>query len=121
MSQKESPFACDMTAIAVNQRDEHLSNLNRIFAAVEEITELPDGYLFCLSNKSDLLLAAARFIELERKCCPFFDFRLDVEREGGPIRLSVTGREGVKPFIISEISEHLRPNLQHIEVHHPGK
>jgi hypothetical protein len=42
----------------------------------------------------------------------FFDFSLEVEREGGAVWLSLTGREGVKPFIMAEIGEHLRANFQ---------
>jgi hypothetical protein len=121
MTEQESPFACDMSAIAGDQRGKHLLNLGTIFQAVEKFTELPDGYSFRLQNKADILIPAAHFIELERKCCPFFGFRLEVEREGGAVWLSLTGREGVKPFIMSEISEHLRSNIKHIEVHHPGK
>src|SRR5215471_8461622 len=41
---------------------------------------------------------AAEFITLERLCCPFYDFALESEREGGPVWLTLTGREGVKEF-----------------------
>jgi hypothetical protein len=35
----------------------------------------------------------------ERDCCPFFDIDLHLEREGGPLWLGLTGREGVKQFL----------------------
>lgn len=62
--------------------------------------ELPEGYAFELPNESDVLLTASEFIINERLCCPFFDFTLEVEREGGPMWLSLKGRDGVKPFIM---------------------
>jgi hypothetical protein len=68
---------------------------------------LPDGYAFELRNDSDVLLRAAEFISLERLCCPFFRFELQVERDGGSVWLSLTGRDGVKPFIMAEIGEYL--------------
>ena len=40
-------------------------------------------------------------------CCPFFGFGLEIEREGGSVWLSLTGREGVEPFIMAEIGDHL--------------
>jgi len=37
-------------------------------------------------------------------CCPFFDIDLRVEKEGGPLWLRLTGREGVKQFIKADFS-----------------
>jgi len=107
MLEKESPFACDMTAIAPEQRAAHLATIEKLFRAVESIRELASGYVFRLPNESDVLLTAAEFISLERLCCPFFGFGLEVEKEGGTVWLSLTGREGVKPFIMAEIGDHL--------------
>lgn len=36
---------------------------------------------------------------------PFFGFSLDLEPEGGELWLSLTGRDGVKPFIQAEIGD----------------
>ena len=109
---KASPFACDMSAIATDQRDAHLATINKLFRAVESIRELPNGYSVRLPNESEVLLTAAEFIALERLCCPFFDFNLEIEREGGAVWLSLTGREGVKPFIMAEIGPHLPARIQ---------
>ncbi len=111
MTEKESPFACDMTAIATEQRGAHLATIERLFRSAKRKRELPNGYAFELPNESDVLMTAAQFIALERLCCPFFDFALEIEREGGPVWLSLTGRDGVKPFIIAEIGDHLPATL----------
>jgi hypothetical protein len=108
MLEKESPFACDMTAIAPEQRGAHLATIEKLFGAVESLRELPNGYTFRLPNESGVLLTAAKFISLERLCCPFFGFGLEVEQEGGAVWLSLTGREGVKPSILAEIGDHLK-------------
>ena len=112
MTEKQSPFACDMTAIAADQRDAHLATINKLFRSVQNVRELPNGYRVRLPNESDVLLTAAKFIALERLCCPFFDFSLEIEREGGAVWLSLTGREGVKPFIMAEIGHHLPSGIQ---------
>jgi len=112
MTENESAFACDMSAIAADQRGAHLATINKLFRAVESLVELPNGYSFRLPNDSDVLLSAAQFITLERRCCPFFSFDLQIEREGGAVWLSLTGREGVKPYIMAEIGDYLSANIQ---------
>jgi hypothetical protein len=112
MTDRESPFACDMTAIAPEQRGAHIAAIERLFRSAQHMRELPDGYAFELPNESDVLLAAAQFITLERLCCPFFGFGIEVEREGGSVWLSLTGREGVKPFIMAEIGDHLPRSIR---------
>jgi hypothetical protein len=107
MNEKESPFACDMTAIAPEKRAAHLANIDRLFRSVEFIRELPSGYAFRLPNDSRTLLTTTEFVSVERLCCPFFGFTIEVEREGGAMWLSLTGRDGVKPFIMAEIGAHL--------------
>jgi len=104
----ESPFACDMTVIAPHQRDQHIAVIKTLFATVTSVEELPNGYKFELPNQTETLKLSTEFISLERFCCPFFGFAIEVEPEGGKLLLSLIGREGVKPFIMEEIGEHLR-------------
>jgi hypothetical protein len=94
-----------MTAIAPSERGQHLATIQAIFGAVQEIREIPDGYSFRLPET--LLMKATEFIARERFCCPFFGFTLRLEPESGALWLSLTGREGVKPFIQAEIGEAL--------------
>lgn len=112
MTKKEFPFACDMTAIPLEQRGAHIATIQKLFRLVRNTCELPDGYAFELPNESAVLLTAAEFISHERLCCPFFGFALAVEPEGGSLWLSLTGRDGVKPFIMAEIGEHLPVSIQ---------
>jgi hypothetical protein len=81
--ERESPFACVMDAIEPNKRHEHIATAKFVFAAVTDVRELPNGYAFHLPNNSEMLRKVGDFISLERLCCPFFGFTLEVEREGG--------------------------------------
>ena len=101
---KESPIACDMSAIDPGLRAGHVATGAQLFRAAEEIRELPDGYAFRLPPDADALLKTAEFISLERLCCPFLGFALEVEPEGGPVWVRLTGREGVKAFVREEVS-----------------
>jgi hypothetical protein len=88
---------------------QHLATIERLFRSVENIRELADGYSFQLPP--DKLLTAAQFISLERLCCPFFDFGLEVKCNGSAVWLTPTGREGAKQFIMAEIGDHLPASL----------
>ncbi len=98
---RETPIACDLAALDSAQRERHRSLLTELHSALQEIRELPDGYAF--KFPSGMCVPAAEFISLERLCCPFVSFALELEREGGPLWLRMTGREGVKPFLEIEL------------------
>jgi hypothetical protein len=98
-----SPFYCDMSAMAPAQRKQHITTTGTVFGVVEAVHELPDGYAFRLPNEADLLLQTAEFIMREKLCCPFLRFTLEIEPEGGPLWLCVTGADGIKPFLRAEI------------------
>jgi len=49
----------------------------------------------------------SRCKQAERLCCPFFGFGLRIKPEGGAVWLSLTGRDGIKPFIRAEIGQAL--------------
>jgi hypothetical protein len=92
-----------MSAIEPTQRKQHIATAVAVFRAVEEIHELPNGYAFRLPNEATVLQQTAEFIMREKLCCPFFGFRMEVEPEGGPLWLHLTGAEGIKPFIQAEV------------------
>src|SRR4030095_10300648 len=103
-TQTEAPLACDMTAIAPEQRPHHLATSRELFARIEEARELSNGYQFRVPDSPWLLPQLAEFVSLEKLCCPFLNFAIEVEAEGGPVWLRLTGRDGVKAFIREEIS-----------------
>jgi uncharacterized Fe-S cluster-containing protein len=101
---KESPFACVMTDLTPEQRSRTFAILDELKAKRKEVKELPDGYAFRYTMDVDTFRNAAEFISYEYRCCPFFDFDLILEREGGDMWLQLTGRKGVKAFIREEFS-----------------
>jgi hypothetical protein len=82
----ENPIGCDLTAIPAEQRAQHEAITKQLFAAVQEIRELPDGYAFRLLEEPGMLIKTAEFVKLERLCCPFFGFALEVEPRGGSLK-----------------------------------
>jgi hypothetical protein len=98
----ESPIACNLNALDRERRRRHQSLTAQLRAAVQETRELPDGYSFRLPSDEATVQKTAEWITLERRCCPFIAFGLEAGRESGPLWLSLTGREGVKPFLKME-------------------
>ena len=100
--EKESAFACNVSGLDGAQRERWGKLIEAMAAAKQEVRELPDGYAFRFPSESAMVKDVAEFIVYERLCCPFFDFEIAVEREGGPLWLRLKGRPGVKKFIKSE-------------------
>jgi hypothetical protein len=58
MTYRETPFACDMTAIAPEQPGAHIPTIERLFRSAKGMRELPNGYALELPNDPDALLTA---------------------------------------------------------------
>jgi hypothetical protein len=99
---KQSPFTCNVGGMNASERERWQALLTKLNSAKQEVRELSDGYAFKFPSDSGMVKDLAEFITYERACCPFFDFELVVEREGGPLWLRLKGRKGVKEFIRNE-------------------
>jgi hypothetical protein len=100
----QAPFACNLKAFTPDQRARHHQLIVRFTSAVTEIRELKDGYSLHIDTVQAPLVDIAEWVDLERRCCPFFDFQMDVHGEDGSLWLSLKGREGVKDFIRIDFS-----------------
>ena len=70
-----------------------------MIAVRTEIVEIDRGYEFQFRPSTMTLAELADWVAAEGKCCPFFDFHIDLEREGKLLCLRLTGEEGSKAFI----------------------
>src|SRR6266581_1676861 len=84
-------FACDMKALTAEQRKHHQKLSRDLGSAVVARRELADGYLFRISSAQMPVMDIAEWITLERKCCPFFQFRLEVKGKDDIVNLSLEG------------------------------
>jgi hypothetical protein len=95
-------FYCNIKALTPAKRIRHRELTDKLIAARKEIVETEKGYEFQYSPSNVSLAELADWVEAEGKCCRFFDFHLDLEREGTLLCLRLTGEEGIKPFIRAE-------------------
>jgi len=104
-----SPFACDRSALSVEQRHRHFDQLGpQLRSLAQAARELPDGYEFQFPADPSTFQVVAEWAAGEHACCPFFDIDLHLEREHGALWLRLTGRTGVKEFIRADFSKWFR-------------
>jgi len=96
----ESPFACNTHALNAAERKRHFDELGPMLMSLRSgVRELPNGYEFEFPGDAKTAAMLAEWTVQERLCCPFFDIELRFGREGGPVALRLTGREGTKKFL----------------------
>jgi len=98
----QNKFYCNIKALNPAEREHHKQFTDKLIAARREIVETEKGYEFQYSPSNVSIGELADWVVAEGKCCPFFDFHIDLEREGNLLCLRLTGEEGIKPFIRSE-------------------
>jgi hypothetical protein len=102
----QNKFYCNIKALTPAERARHKELGDKMMKAKNATIETPNGYEFQYSPKDISLAELAEWAVAESKCCPFFDFHIDLEREGTLVCLRLTGSEGVKAFIRAEIGLH---------------
>jgi protein-tyrosine-phosphatase len=96
------PFACDLTRLSALQREREKSLLAQFRALALRAEESETGWRFFVPATQEALGAVGELLALERLCCPFLRFALEV----GPGELAavhIHGHEGVKAFVAAEL------------------
>ena len=99
----QGPFSCNLRALTAVERQRHARLSEKLVAAVVTRRETERGFTFDLDRSNFTLAELEEWTELERRCCPFFDFQISLMRDGGPFSLTLEGAEGVKGVIAAEI------------------
>lgn len=98
----QSKFYCNTKALTAEERAHHKQLSEKLMAARKAIVETDKGFEFQFAPQDVTLAELADWVVNESKCCPFFDFHIDLENEGKMICLRLTGEEGVKQFMRAE-------------------
>jgi hypothetical protein len=95
-------FYCNIKALTPAERARHNQLTEKLISARKEMVETEKGYEFQYSPADVKLPELAEWVVAEGKCCPFFDFHIDLEHEGTLLCLRLTGEEGIEAFIRTE-------------------
>jgi len=92
-------LACNLNAINEAELPTYRSLCSRLREAITDRRELSDGYAFRLSAELVSLLDAARWVSLERLCCPFLTFRLETTGRDRDYWLTLVGPPDAKAIL----------------------
>lgn len=95
-------FACNMDAFTSEQRDRHMALIEQHLLAADETTELPGGYQLRYDNGSQRYADLAEWISLERLCCPWIQFGLEIE--GEMVKLSLRAPDAARSVLAEEFA-----------------
>lgn len=101
MTAVAQPLACNLNALTAAERKEHGALSKRVVQAFSTPEGTSNGWAFSLPV--EMLGDVTKWIDGERKCCPFLRFTLVVEPGAKTARLTLSGREGVKEFLAAEM------------------
>ena len=100
---KQTAMVCVLGALGPGEQRRQRTVGQDLLASVRETRELKDGYAMRFPAESEIIRLVAEFITLERQCCPFLSFELEVA-SGGAVWLRLRGGDGVKTFLENELS-----------------
>ena len=98
----QGKFYCNTKALNPAERARHKQLTDKLVGQRTRTVETEKGYEFQYSPSTVSLEELTEWVAAESKCCPFFDFHIDLENEGALLCLRLTGEKGVKEFVRSE-------------------
>ena len=98
---KSSDLPCKLTTAELRERKETV--LKSLKNKVIQKKELENGYAFEFPGTDEILDELTEFIKTERACCDFFVFGLSIRGDKNEAWLELTGPEGAKDFISTEL------------------
>jgi hypothetical protein len=98
---KSEKLSCRLTTPELQKRKQTV--IASLKQQILDKKELKDGYAFKFPGTDNVLDEFTEFIKTERECCDFFTFGLSISGDKSEAWLELTGVDGVKDFIISEL------------------
>ncbi len=96
---EELPITCSLTDGELQERRKNV--LVKITESLIDFEELADGFRYRFPAEDAVLQNLMDVINLERKCCPFLNFKLNLEAGRDFASLDLTGGQGAKEAIKS--------------------
>jgi len=100
--ERSVPVACNTQVLATEAWAVHQRTTRQLFGELREASEeLPNGYTFRFPAATFPLVVA--FVDGERRCCPFFTFRIEVPPVERSITLCITGGPAAKAVVAAAL------------------
>jgi hypothetical protein len=98
---KKTNLACKLTSPELQKRKATV--IDSLKKVMLEKKELDNGYSFRFPGNDGMIDQLNDFIKTERQCCDFFTFQLKITGDTNSVWMDVTGPEGTKEFITTEM------------------
>ncbi len=98
---KATDPTCKLTTPELQQRKSTV--IESLRKQVIQKNELANGYAFKFNGTDKMVDELIEFIKTERECCNFFTYTLLVKGDKSDIWLEMTGAQGTKDFIKTEL------------------
>ena len=95
----EIPIVCNLDALTPDERARRTELASRLGAHTEATEESAEGFRMRLASCPEVPRDALEFALLERRCCPFLRFQLEIEPGSQDVWLHLSGGPGVKRFL----------------------
>jgi hypothetical protein len=92
--EREIPIACSLTDKQLQERRKTV--LSKVRESLIGSDEIENGFNYRFMLSETLLSDLATLMNLERKCCPFLNFKLILQSAGDIVSLELTGKNGTK-------------------------
>ena len=99
------PVACRLLPAELRRREATL--LADVRRQVVSAHPLEDGYALLLKPDDSTIRLVAGVIEVERRCCPFLQFRLTLAQESRGLLFEMRGPDGSRELLAQVL--HLAP------------
>ncbi len=99
------PLACRLTSPELIARKEQIART--LGANAVSIKASGDYLVLTFSGGEPGLDEIVQFIELERQCCPFLAYRIEIAADDGPVTLALGGSPEAMAFVRDELGDAL--------------
>jgi amino-acid N-acetyltransferase len=98
------PLVCRLDALDAESRRRHASLAADLAGRIREVRELTDGLEVAFHAEAATLRDAMEWMTLERACCPFLDFALNLPSGSEIAWMRLTGPPGTRDLLRSELA-----------------
>lgn len=97
------PLACNANAFDAQQRVRYGELKRVLLPRANGIIDLENGLEVSHASDAKTILELAEFATLERLCCPFLKFNLEIAPNQAGSKLTLTGPDGTATFLRHEL------------------
>ena len=81
----------ELSALSIPQRHRHTALVGLLRRAVCNVDTTSDGFCLCFPRRGSTWMLLAELIDLERRCAPELDFKLDQAASNPHVQVWVSG------------------------------